>query len=329
MNPVKMKGPAQAKAAPPAKPQGPASPAEKRRGRYFSTVALAVRADRRLLYLFYGFLFFLVMTLAVTAWGAATYSTTSFESFWLSLMASFWEDLVFFLMLGSVAVLLTLNRPGDEGFENRVRYFFNGQHVTDGSRKHISDEMKRLGIFSPMYRACLTFNEHDGTLGAIKTTFQVDRTVVNMFKDQEFEAEEHSYTLGADDLPCEICGELLDLYRGQGGFERLHEPGTPKKFGRAGLQDSVTLKLSGDEAVHFGYRAWMWFKLGEAYSVRPSRYTEQVEVHVINESRVTLTLESEGNKDMVLTPGSERNYVCTKLAAGSTWIPFKLKGASA
>ncbi|HEV2082795.1 MAG TPA: hypothetical protein VGR32_10130 [Brevundimonas sp.] len=294
--------------------------------RPFRSTVDAFRADRRLLYLFYGFVFFLIVTLGVTAY-AVSYEVENFPSFWLSLTASFWEDLTFFLMLGGVAALLTLNRPGDEGFDSRVRYFFNGRHVTDGSRKHIADEMKRLGIFSPRYQVCLTVTDYDAKIGAVKTTFQVDRTVVNMFKDQSFDAEEHSYLIEPDELDVEVCGELLDVYRGE-GLRRIHEPGTPKAFGVQGVRDSVCLKLHEDESVLFGFRAWMWFKVGEAYGVKPSRYTEEMEVRIVNDSCVTLSLETADKEAVLLTTGTDRTYVCSKVSAGSSWVPFVLTGVT-
>lgn len=286
-----------------------------------------IQADRRLLYLAWGFLVFFVITLLITL-RAIQYEPSDFKSFWLSLTASFWEDLLFFLLLGGVAVLLTLNRPGDEGFENRVRYFFNGQRVTDGARNHISAEMKKLGIFSPRYKAVVTFTEYNKALDAMKATFQVDRTVVNMFKDQHFEEEDHEFILSPDALETEVRGELVDLYKGE-GLNRIHLQNVPRPILEEGIRECVKLKLDRDEAVLFGYRAWMWFKVGQPYEVVPTRYTDTVEVRVVNDSGVNLSIASNESGDVTLTTGSERTYVKNKAPTGTRWIAFKLKGLSA
>lgn len=289
-----------------------------------SRVTEVFQREPRLSYLAYGFLAFLTVTLLVSLVAGFALEITEFKSFWISLTASFWEDLVFFLLLGGIAVLFSLNRPGDEGFENRVRYFFNGDRVTPGAREHISIEMRSLGIFSPLYRAELTFTEVANDASAVKTTFQIDRTVVNMFKDQDFENEKHDYLIEPDDVPMDPAGELLDLYLIDGS-RPTHLIHNTRPIVGSGIHESVDFNLKPDQEVSFGYRAWMWFKFGEAYGVKPTRYTELIELKVVNKCGKNLKLFcNRENKELLLTDGAERTYSQSRVPTRVAFTPFRL-----
>lgn len=252
-----------------------------------------------------------------------------YESFIISITASFLEDLVFFLLLGLSAILISINKPGDEDFHNRVKYFFNGSNATDGSRKHISEEMRKLGIFSPRYRAIVTISEINATESAMRATFQIDRTLVNMFKDQPFLGEEHDYFVSGDRIPgLEKQGELLTAYSGDERDKQYHID-TPIPIYDDPVRKTILIDIPANSEVSIGYRSWIWYKIGEDYEIKPTRYTERIEGEIVNKTGKAIRIRcGETQQELVLTPGNNHPYKFDAVASGSTRIPFTLLGVA-
>jgi hypothetical protein len=290
-------------------------------------LANALRTEPKLAYLALGFLLFLCVTVVVHGWAWRLTAGTPLSNFALSLSSAFWEDATFFLLIGVLATFFNINRPGDENISNRVKYFFNGKHVTQGAQAHFVDELKKLGIFSPRYHAELTYTEFSARHNAAKLTTQVDRSVVNMFSDQDFASEGHDYSMATDEIPgVPTQGELLDVYVDD-GTSRRHILDAPCRIPKAGRKGHVDLCLPANTEVSVGYRAWIWHLVDRDYGFRPSRYTEKLTVAVNNRTGQTLVIKQHtDDREVQLTDGASVTYDYDKVPGGDLRIPFRLLG---
>jgi hypothetical protein len=287
----------------------------------------AIRTEPKLGYLALGVLMFLVVTIGVHAWAWGLAPNTPQSNFALSLSSAFWEDTTFFFLVGILATLFNINRPGDENISNRVKYFFNGEHVTPGAQAHFVEELKKLGIFSPKYHADLTYTDFSVKCNAAKLTIQVDRTVVNMFSDQDFDSERHDYSMATDEVPGVMPqGELLDVYVDD-GVTRKHILDAPCRIPKAGRKGHVDLSLPANTEVAVGYRAWIWHLVDQDYGFRPSRYTEKLTVTVNNRTGQTLVIKQHtDDREVQLTDGASATYEYDKVPGGELRTPFRLLG---
>lgn len=296
----------------------------------FDRIVRVVKEDWRLQAFLMGLLLFLIVTVAVSA--KALFLLSSDErvaAFWIGLSGAFIEDLSFFVLIGGVAIVMTLARPQNEILEQRVRYMFNSKRVTPGAYAHIRNELKSLGVFSPICRYVITYTEFNPSIDAVKAVVQSDRIIANMFKNEDFVQEDAEYAVHTDPVspPGGVRGELLfaAIETPNGRLDVIDKPIAVKGDS---LKQSARISIPPDDEVKFTIKYWVWHKVGEAYAVTPKRYSEVFDIKVVNATDHVLVLASLGKSEpIVLTPGSHHPYNYPSLAAGRLQ-PFVLEKVS-
>lgn len=261
------------------------------------------------------------VTVGIVCWIASTVPLSDADSrdnFWISLSASFVEDLVFFLFIGGIGVYISLTRPGDEVIDSRIKYLFNASSVSESLHKHLTARIKPLGIFSDHYKTTITYTEYNKALDAAKAVVEVERRLVNMFRDVPHRSEPQRVSILTDKVGTETTeqGQFLDCC--------IVEPNRTRRLLKApvsvlpsGLQEQYHIDVPSDGWVTFTYRFWVWHKNKQEYSLEVLRFSETVEVLVVNAmDRAVTLLESDKGERRPLTPEGEHRYLKGELATG-------------
>lgn len=285
--------------------------------------------DPRLILVLAGIMLFMVFVTLVTLVGfEAVTNPKNTESLLVSLVSSFWEDAVFLLCVGIFATLITIGRPEKEIIQNRIKWFFNGKNVSEEVLSHLVKELKKAGIYSTSYKTTIIYSQIDTEKEKIKATIQSDRIIKNMFSDQKFPNEIIPFKIGTDRIgpETEVQGEFLSWYIGASGLPK-HSSNPPIQIFHDGHEGEVSFDIDGDAEVIFGYRFWLWHKLGEPYSVVPAKYAERIELLIVNSCDSSLEIECGlDGKRIVLTSGGDHSYEFKDVPANERKTPFKLLG---
>ncbi|BBD97934.1 hypothetical protein SAMIE_1014350 [Sphingobium amiense] len=294
----------------------------------FRAIKAAYLRDTRLIAASIGIVIFGVATLIVAIKAASLpYGDGQLlAGFWVSLAASFLEDMAFFALIGVIGLYLSLQRPDKDIFDSRIKYLFNANGVNDRLRAFLIEKVAPLGIFSTRYKTSIDFMAYDEKLDAIKAVFHVERVLTNMFKDRAFERERQGFNIVTDEVgdPAQLQGVLLAAWTGTGRRDEQFIV-EPKEIYGPRHDEEVYINVPPNGEVTFNYRFWIWHKISESYHLDTLRYSQMAEVFVSNRSDVTMTLvDGKTGQERVLTPKATHLYELGEIPSGQREV-FKLK----
>jgi len=270
-------------------------------------------------YLIYGTIVFAAITVAVGLAAQHHGSTSSAGgSFLLSLSASFLEDLVFFAVVGAIALLVSIRDPSAEPLESRLGYLFNGSRISVEARRHVEENIKREGTYCPKYVYVIEYGAADTTIDAIKATVDASREIFNMIRDHAIVYDD-KYEIFTDNIanaPGGVQGELLTVTLTGCSGDNQNNVVSAIPITQASLVKQLQFELPADGAAQFNYKYWVWHKRGENFVFSCKRYTENVQIRVVNRTSQDLKLDCLiHKKQVVLTPNSQHLYTFTHAMA--------------
>lgn len=275
--------------------------------------------------LVFGFIVFFFIT-ACVLWRASLLTEDNYSSFVISLAASFLEDLIFFVLIGVVAIIVSTRDPSEEHIERRARWLFNGSNFDEEALKYVRDQATLLAIYSSDCRITITFEESHPDGKTVKAHIRSCRKFANLMSDTPSTFFMHEYQAIADDVyDKEINGELLALVTGVGD-SRKEWMRTPKPLPIGGHKNSVNIEIKGDGENVFEHAFWVWYKIGEKFEFMNKHYTTKVLVCVVNQSDKTIVLKDlRKDSQAILTKGQDVVYTYEHIKA-SKEAPFELIG---
>ncbi|QGP80724.1 hypothetical protein [Sphingobium sp. CAP-1] len=297
----------------------------------FRAIVNGCRRDPRLIAALTGIAIFGLATLAVTLKAASLPHGDGalLDGFWVSLAASFLEDMAFFILVGVIGLYLSLQKPDEDLFESRIKYLFNASGVNDKLRIFLVEKVAPLGIFSTRYRTSIDFTSYDEKLGAVKAVFHVERVLTNMFKDRSFDRERQGFNIVTDQVgdATQLQGMLLGAWTGGGARDEQFII-EPKEIYGLRHDEEVYVNVPPNGHVVFNYKFWVWYKIGESYYLDTLRYSQNAEVFVSNHTDVNVSLLDNANgQQRVLTPKASHLYNLGEITSGQKEV-FMLKEVS-
>ncbi|MFN7389779.1 hypothetical protein, partial [Brevundimonas sp.] len=232
------------------------------------------------------------------------------DSFWLSLTASFIEDAVFFALVGFVLFAMQSRQPGDDTLDGRLSSLLNGTRVSPDTRRRMSRHIEKHCAFSPRYAVTITYTGADSSMSAARAVVSNDRLIVNGFRDVTYEDRESGYTIYTDSVSAagDQQGELMSVQTIEGGHVQdhiLHPVPIPAK----GIKNTLPLLIPPDGESGFYYKYWIWHGFGADFFTESRRLTSEVEVRLANASNVALTVKCHvHDHEFRLLPGQEHLY---------------------
>ncbi len=250
------------------------------------------------------------------------------DGLFISMTASFIEDLIFFAVVGILTLLWQARTPSDDTIENRLYHYMNGTKVSSSARSHTSEYLKRLGSFSPLYKTTVTFfGEKDADLDAIKITADLERSLVNMFRDEPFQDPDLFYQVTTDQVGSDetLQGEFLSAKIIRNGLIDEIVP-APMPIRGAGIKENVELTIDPDGEASFLHRYWVWYRIGAQFFINHGRYTEKVDLRLVNKTLHMIVLDIEGEAGLRRLPPGGVHTMSHKGVEMGAQVLFALKG---
>lgn len=105
------------------------------------------------------------------------------NGFYVSLTASFVEDIIFFGVIGFAIYITSIRTLEDESFETRLKSIANSKKVGEQARENLSKNIRELLSYNRKREICITINEYNPTEGYIKVHCDMKNYIRNMCKD--------------------------------------------------------------------------------------------------------------------------------------------------
>lgn len=238
-----------------------------------------------------------------TAWASFTNMITN-KSFYYSFIASSYEDIVFFALIGISIFLYSLKRPEDEKLENRMNHLFtNNDSVDPFVLNEAKEKAKESAVYSPKTTIQMTIVEKINFDNKNLLKISVNRRVFlnSLIHDlNDVETKGCIEFIGEKNakLPDDIYGEI-ELIELLYDVENINSIVTNRKLTDAQVDIEIdeVFKKDADFSLHTKF--WMWMIDGDVYEHTAFRTTSNTEVSVKNNLSEDIIL-SESQKQKTI-----------------------------
>ncbi|RFB04467.1 hypothetical protein DX908_03710 [Parvularcula marina] len=218
-------------------------------------------------------------------WGFE-FERDSFKSF----LASWWQDWIFFILIGAPAAWLFSINPANEHFHARLGWLFAGRHKTVAVEDHLTNLVRENSAFNKEAHAEIYISAYDPDLDAFKITITINTVFCNLLKNEQYD-EIISVDLTTDGIaPSDgLCGEItqFEICRPKPSDTRTApEPLSEKLPVKSHTEDNNHCSANGrimvdaDESVYYTCSFWHWSKISVPLSFDLLRFTENVTISV-------------------------------------------------
>lgn len=108
------------------------------------------------------------------------------EGFFTSFIASFSEDMIFFGLIGLVVLIITVKKPEDHEFEQRIKSIANSNNVGEAPKLVLIESVKNLLAFDKKTDVFIVLEDFDAEKNAFKVFTSITSSIVNMCNDIPF-----------------------------------------------------------------------------------------------------------------------------------------------
>lgn len=237
-----------------------------------------------------GFGLTLLVGLAMTwvHWDSIVFESTSFA---LSFLASMFQDILFFGLVGLTVVVAQFYQNNGEILRKRVQNLFSNPNVSYAAISFIENQVRDSAIYCYEGITNLEVHEYDEVKGAYRVSFHNKYVLRNMFGDVPYEANISANVapdLIRDDI--ETLGKVVSVrltVMGDNPVEFLDEP---KILGIDGytLPVKLTLPKNGEAVYEMKWWSWVDDQGNSGFSMK--RFAERYEVRLENKTSVHVGL---------------------------------------
>jgi len=222
------------------------------------------------------------MTASVILAIAATYYFAQLEvkertvnppiPFWVPFYESWTASFAFWAIVGIIGTIITLARPEDETYSERIRILFGG--INRPALKYLERQIRSLGYFATDAVTIYKITDWDANNQAYKIELILKTTVQNLLHDEDA-VDDVGTEVFPDDLPSRPPSGLgaITSVKVDGGINELSSPVavvTPNtKFPRPA-------RIPPGKSIAVEIQRWGWFKVSETHSWAPRRFTDKV-----------------------------------------------------
>ncbi|MEM9387219.1 MAG: hypothetical protein AAGA68_19310 [Pseudomonadota bacterium] len=255
---------------------------------------LGFRVPRALSIMLFAYLvFLLVFGLMVALFlpqMTATFDRSLLPGFTASFVASFFEDFLFFGVLGVLSLYLAMRNPEDEEFTVRLKSVANGKAVNDRVGEYFVGACRELLAYNSDLKLVVTVKRMSESPRALELHVRFETTIRNMCKDVRYQPIKAQALVESDACVGDTWGSVS--YLTVSGGEEDHEVvlGDPISIDKAGFRREIPYEVPEDGEVKYRLHYSIWSKLDEDienlsnwFFTCVSRYTDRVSLEVSNE----------------------------------------------
>lgn len=207
------------------------------------------------------------------------------ESILDSFVASLWEDIVFFGLVGAATLLAFASDPRKHDIAAKIWYMFSGEKRTPQALDFNERQVRKLGAFAAFCRVKIHIESYNSELDAFKINVSYESNICNLFENDHFDDELKVSFLPDKLTPADgILGAITTLKIGRyehGGlkWEELLGNGaiTLSEYKREHWE-SFPFSIHPNSSIEYLYSFWQWSKLGEPFFVGTLRFCGVLEV---------------------------------------------------
>ena len=210
------------------------------------------------------------------------------HGFWPSFYASWLASVLFFLVVGSLATVVTLVRPEHRTFDSRVRILMGGR--AGSLTTYMESYLRNIPRYLSKYEVTYYVEDYDETRNAALIRIRTSSISVNVFHDV---ATTHfgvfAFWPDPFEPPLARVGVLIQI-----AINDVSQLPEPQPIPAEGIKYPISSKiaLDGDVRINTEYRAW--HSLSEDVYVKPTRFTATGAATIVNslESSHRLTIQT-------------------------------------
>ena len=239
--------------------------------------------------------------------------------FWTSFLASYAQDILFFILIGAAVWFYGMRRPQSEILDSRIWYLYSSDHATDDALKYNGEQIKKLAAFAISSESHITVTGYNADMKAYKVYFRRCSILQNLFEDREY-MDTISIKIEPDVIPSlhsvkgiEDCNGELTLVQttvlGDSHGPKRHIK-HPMKIKKSALEKEVELAIPKNGRTMFEFEFWLWCLVGEGQWIRVLRYTEELVVSISNKSEIRVAISQEGQEGKleIIEPRADYNF---------------------
>jgi hypothetical protein len=227
------------------------------------------------------------------------------NEFYYSFIASSYEDIIFFALIGIGIFIFSLKKPEDEKLENRMNALFTNHHSVDQSVVNkAKKELKKLAVYSPETVLSITIldrvkHENNGKeYDLLKIGIDREVHLKSMIHDLDnfdTEGKVEFYGEVACPLPNDIYGEIntIELMYDVDNIEKIV---TNKQIKNKVFTEIFSETFKKDSKLVLHSNLWLWMKNGDIYEHTSYRTTANTYVSVKNNIQNDIIITNNGSE---------------------------------
>ena len=235
--------------------------------------------------------------------------------FYYSFLASSYEDIVFFSLIGIAAFLFSLKRPEDEKLENRMNALFTNHHsVNHEVVNKAKKELKKLAVYSPETYLNITILDKIDYLEKTLLKIGIDREVhlksmIHDLDNFDTEGKVEFYGETACALPKNIYGEIntIELMYDVDNIQKIV---TNKQMTESVFTEYFHETFKKESKLVLHSNLWMWMIEGDVYEHTSYRTTANTSISVKNNIQEDIIVSVKGED--VTTLKIDEKYILTE-----------------
>ena len=212
-------------------------------------------------------------------------SSSIYESF----VASWWEDVVFFGLLGLPALLFFSRDPINHNLNARISWLFSGHAQTKATFDYVKERVHRLSAIVSQSTIHINIISYDANLDSYRVSVRFESTLCNILKNEDYTTELR-VSVYADKV------DPSDHVRGAITQWSIHHPDIGPQGRHQSIIDGSHVVLKSGEplkktkqakvtiprnsSIEYLYSFWQWSKIGVDFSLTMLRFTEKLDVRI-------------------------------------------------
>lgn len=211
--------------------------------------------------------------------------TADTTSFFLSSLASMWQDILFFLLVGISAIIAQFYQHKGEILRKRVHNLFSNKDVSYSTISYIENQIREMSIYCGMAETKLEILEYSRTKKAYRVAFHNKYELCNMFGDVPYKASISANIapdLIRDDI--EILGEVTSISLTNENDEKIEFLTGPHSIPKTGFSQPINLSLEKQGKAMYEMKWWSWVECMGNSGFSMKRFAENYNVSLENKS---------------------------------------------
>lgn len=233
--------------------------------------------------------------------------------FLVSFAASTLDSFIFFCLIGSISLLLSLKKPEEELFRKKLEYLFPSVHPDSKLHLYLREQVGALACVGTHSERSIVVKDTSPCGRYAKTVLKTENRIRNIHNNDLYANDKMLYSLKAEDVEFEtdLLGEVFEVTVNVPNRKKeqlLYKLKTFEGLTRAKPEftDTFRVHLEPHEEAIYKTLSWVWNELGkEKVNFTTSRFTESESFEIINSTKSLLEVT-------VITPPST-NSLWTEL----------------